>query len=166
MLQLGCEDDETEFAIRVRRGIKGAELMHVPGAVVRHHVEPGRVRVGYFFRRCFSEGISELRSRGERAAGAALSSERHYVLSTLPRGVLDGLGDGFRGDTGGFARAAMIVAGLSVTAAGFVLGGSDPTELQPDRHRLNPTLGIRPGGRASLHRLERRHRSALGCQSG
>jgi glucosyl-dolichyl phosphate glucuronosyltransferase len=122
MLQLGCEDDETEFAIRVRRGIKGAELMHVPGAVVRHHVEPGRVRVGYFFRRCFSEGISGAALTRRAGSGAALSSERHYVFSTLPRGVLDGLGDGFRGDTGGFARAAMILAGLSVTAAGFVLG--------------------------------------------
>lgn len=132
VLQLGCEDDETEFAIRVRRGIEGAELMHVPDAVVRHHVEPERVRIGYFVRRCFSEGISGASLARRAGTGPALSSERHYVLSTLPKGLLDGLRDSFRGDAGGFARAGMILAGLSVTIAGYLLGlGS--YRASPDR---------------------------------
>ena len=82
---------------------RGAELVHVPGAKVRHHVEPERVRVGYFLRRCYSEGISKAAVTRRAGAGPALSTERRYVLSALPRGVLGGLDDGIHGDFGGFA---------------------------------------------------------------
>ncbi len=120
VLPLGCE--ETEFAIRIRRSIEGAELVHVPLAKVRHHIEPDRVRLGYFLRRCYSEGISKAAVTRRAGAGPALSTERLYVRSTLPRGVAGGLRDGLRGDPGGFARAAMIVFGLAVTTAGYLIG--------------------------------------------
>ena len=130
VLPLGCE--ETEFALRVRRHIEGAELVHVPGAEVRHHVEPERARVGYFLRRCYSEGLSKAAVTRRAGAGPALSTERRYVLSTLPRGMLRGLRDGLRGDAGGLARAAMIVVGLLVTTAGYLLGRSS-FRPAPDR---------------------------------
>jgi GT2 family glycosyltransferase len=120
VLPLGCE--ETEFSIRVRRNIAGAEFVHVPSAVVHHHVEPERVRIGYFLRRCYSEGISKAAVTRREGADAALSTERSYVVSTLSRGVLDGLRDGLRGDTDGFARCAMIVVGLLATTAGYLVG--------------------------------------------
>jgi len=120
VLPLGCE--ETEFAIRVRRSIEGAGLVHVPDAVVRHHVDKDRVQLGYFVRRCYSEGISKAALAERAGAGSALSAERRYVLATLPQGFLDGLRDGFRGDSGGFARASMIVAGLLATTAGYLIG--------------------------------------------
>jgi GT2 family glycosyltransferase len=120
VLPLGCE--ETEFAIRVRRSIGGAELVHVPEAVVRHHIEPERRRIGYFLRRCYSEGISKAAVARREGAGAALSTERSYVLSTLPQGVLRGLREGLAGDLGGFARSGMILVGLLVTTTGYVVG--------------------------------------------
>jgi len=130
VLPLGCE--ETEFALRVRRTITGAELVHVPGAIVRHHVEPERVRIGYFFRRCYSEGISKAAVVTRAGAGAALSTERRYVRSTLPRGVIGGVRDGLRGDSGGFARSAMIVGGLLATTAGYLVGRAS-LRPAPDR---------------------------------
>jgi GT2 family glycosyltransferase len=130
VLPLGCE--ETEFAIRVRENIKGVELLHVPEAVVHHHVERERVRIGYFLRRCYSEGISKAAVARRAGAGPALSTERSYVLSTLPRGVLSGLRDGVRGDTGGFARSAMIVIGLATTTAGYLVGQAS-SRLAPAR---------------------------------
>ena len=57
VLPLGCE--ETEFAIRVRLNVAGAEILHVPSAIVRHHIEPERVRVRYFLHRCYAEGLSK-----------------------------------------------------------------------------------------------------------
>jgi GT2 family glycosyltransferase len=120
VLPLGCE--ETEFALRVRRNIEGAELVHVPGAEVRHYVEPERAKVWYFLRRCYSEGLSKAAVTRRAGSGPALSTERRYVLSTLPKGMLRGIRDGLRGDVGGLARAAMIVAGLLVTTAGYLLG--------------------------------------------
>ncbi len=120
VLPLGCE--ETEFSIRVRRNIAGAEFVHVPSAIVHHHVEPERVRIGYFLRRCYSEGISKAAVARRAGADAALSTERTYVFSTLSRGVLVGIRDGLHGDADGFARSAMILVGLFVTIGGYLVG--------------------------------------------
>jgi GT2 family glycosyltransferase len=120
VLPLGCE--ETEFAIRVRLNMAGAELVHVPGAIVHHHVELERVQIGYFLHRCYAEGLSKAAVTRRTGADAALSTERSYVISTLSRGILLGLRDGLGGDTDGFARCAMIVVGLFTTTAGYLAG--------------------------------------------
>lgn len=116
---LGCE--ETEFSLRVRRILVGTELMHVPLATVRHHVGAERAKVGYFLRRCYAEGISKAAVAQRAGSEQALSSERRYILSTLPRGVLGGLRACLRGDAGGFARSAMIFVGLLATTAGYLV---------------------------------------------
>lgn len=118
LLPLGY--DKAEFAFRVRRSIPGAELVHVPGAVVRHHVEPEQARIGYFFSRCYLEGVSIADEADGRRPGAALPGARSYVLTTLPRGFADGLRDVLRGDAGGLARSMMIVAGLFTTTSGYL----------------------------------------------
>ena len=115
---LGCE--ETEFSLRVRRSLAGTELVHVPLAIVQHHVGPERESIKYFLRRCYAEGISKAAVARRAGREQALSSERHYVRSTLPRGVLVGLREVLRGDLGGLARSAMIAVGLLATTAGFV----------------------------------------------
>jgi glycosyltransferase involved in cell wall biosynthesis len=117
-MPLGCE--ETEFALRVRRTFVGTELVHVPLAMVHHHVGTERTQIGYFLRRCYAEGVSK-RAVAQRAGREqALASERTYVRSTLPRGVLGGLHAGLRGDLGGFARSVMIIVGLLTTTTGFL----------------------------------------------
>ncbi len=127
VLPLGCE--ETEFAIRVRRNIAGAEIVHVPGAIVRHHVEQERVRIGYFLNRCYSEGMSKAAVTRREGANAALSTERSYVASTLSRGIIAGICDGFRGDAGGFARSIVIVIGFITTTAGYLVGYANSARL-------------------------------------
>ncbi len=53
----------------------------------------------------------------------SLSSERTYILRTLPRGVLRGVMDGLlRLDPVGFLRAGAIIAGLTVTMTGYLVG--------------------------------------------
>jgi len=108
--------------IRVRRNIAGAEFVHVPSAVVHHHVEPERVRIGYFLRRCYSEGISKAPSPDGRVPTPARVHRAQLRRLDPLRGVLDGLRDGLRGDTDGFARCAMIVVGLLATTAGYLVG--------------------------------------------
>ncbi len=117
---LGCE--ETEFAIRLRRVLVGAQLLHVPPAIVHHHVVLERARVSYFLRRCYAEGLSKAAVTQRAGRDEGLSSERRYVLSTLPRGVLDGLRSGLRGDAWGVARAAMICVGLLAALTGYLVG--------------------------------------------
>jgi hypothetical protein len=54
-------------------------------------------------------------------ADAALASERSYVLHTLPRGVLAGIGDAVRGDRPGAARSWAIVEGAALTVVSYLL---------------------------------------------
>ena len=52
-----------------------------------------------------------------------LASERRYVIDTLPRGVARALRETVvRRDASGLARAAAIVAGVTITTAGYAAG--------------------------------------------
>ena len=118
---LGCE--ETELCLRVHRRWPSVRFLYEPAAHVRHKVPEARARWAYFRARCYAEGLSK--AMVVRLAGKqrGLAAERSYALSTLPRGVARGVGDGLRrGDPAGLARAAGIATGLVVTTAGYLVG--------------------------------------------
>jgi GT2 family glycosyltransferase len=107
----GCE--ETEMYIRASAAHPGTRVLYEPTAHVWHRVTAQRVTWGYFVRRCFGEGISKATVAKLASADAALSTERGYVLRTLPRAAVRGL---FSTDPrAGFA----VVLGLAVTALGY-----------------------------------------------
>ena len=117
---LGCE--ETELCIRARRTIPGGRFVYEPAARVIHDVPAARTSWDYFRARCYSEGLSKARVAQLAGTQDGLASERSYAMRTLPAGVLRGLRDAGRGDRAGLVRAAAIVAGLVVTAAGYLSG--------------------------------------------
>jgi GT2 family glycosyltransferase len=117
---LGCE--ETELSIRARRAYPGGVVLHVPTAGIEHYVAVERLSWGYFSSRCWAEGLSKALLSRRVGNKEALQSERDYILSTLPAGVLGGLHDTLHGDSAGIARAGAIVAGLLITVAGYVRG--------------------------------------------
>lgn len=123
---LGCE--ETELSIRARRETDG-RIVQQPSAIVDHRVSADRIGISYFVRRCWAEGISKAVVSRSMGGNAALSSERSYMTRTLPAGVLIGIRDGCCGNRRGFQRAAMIVAGLAITVAGYLRGAG--STLQP-----------------------------------
>lgn len=149
-LPLGCE--ETEFGIRLRRLLPGAQLLQVPAAIVHHHVAAERARFDYFVRRCYAEGISKAAVTERAGREDALSSERRYTLHTLPRGVLAGIGAGLSGDAGGMVRAATICAGLLATLTGY-LAGRASTLVEGAARRSRSGVGADPGDAASLRRV-------------
>jgi glycosyltransferase involved in cell wall biosynthesis len=116
---LGCE--ETELSVRARK-LTGGRVLHLPASGVSHRVTPERATWRYFRRRCWAEGLSKAMVRASVGADAALASERGYVLRTLPTGIWRGLRASFRGELAGLARAVAIVAGLTITTAGFLYG--------------------------------------------
>lgn len=118
-LPLGCE--ETVFSIRARRIMQGARIVYVPEAVVSHNVSLDRTTVRYFVHRCVAEGLSKAVVSKHVGQEAALESERRYVASVLPRGVLRGLVATSR-DEYSPAKAAMIVVGFAATLLGYGLG--------------------------------------------
>jgi GT2 family glycosyltransferase len=118
---VGCE--ETELCIRARQCLPRSEIIFEPRARVRHHVTPERANRRYFRARCWAEGLSKAVVARHAGRDDALSSERRYVTNTLPRGVAHGLRDAvLRREAGGLARAAWIVAGVTITAAGYAVG--------------------------------------------
>jgi cellulose synthase/poly-beta-1,6-N-acetylglucosamine synthase-like glycosyltransferase len=120
-IPLGCE--ETELCIRVHQRAPRAILQYEPAAAVRHLVTPNRTTTRYFFSRCWSEGRSKALVTQFTGTNDGLASERAYAFTVLPRGVLRGLRDAvLRGDSAGLGRAGAIIAGLGVTAAGYLTG--------------------------------------------
>lgn len=114
--------EETELAIRALAAFPGAVVLHMPDAIVEHAVPADRTRWSYFRSRCWLEG--RMKALLSQTAGPAdgLASELTYTLKTLPSGVLHGLRDALRGDFSGLQRAGAIVAGLVITAAGYLQG--------------------------------------------
>jgi GT2 family glycosyltransferase len=138
-LPVGCE--ETELCIRLRQLRPGATTVLEQRARVAHRVPAGRSRWRYFCRRCFAEGRSKAILAQQLGADDALSAERSYVARTLPRGVVRGVADAvLRRDPAGAQRALAIVAGLAMTAAGYIAGrvrappgGRRAAAREPDR---------------------------------
>lgn len=119
---LGCE--ETELCIRAARRHPEGVLLYDPEAAVRHHVPDRRGTWSYFRARCFAEGLSKAAVARRTGARQALSSERSYLTSTIPRAMLDAL-PGTRRRDGQRPSAATIpalFAGVAVTGLGYGLG--------------------------------------------
>ena len=121
---VGCE--ETALSIQVRR--LGVRILLVPDAVVYHHVPASRTAWRYFWTRCLNEGRSKAIVARLTGRGDALSTERAYASRALPQGIARALADVARGPARGaaLARAALIVAGLVITAIGYVDGSVRP----------------------------------------
>lgn len=138
-LPVGCE--ETDLSIRVHQRWPRAEIVYDPEASVDHVVPPSRGTVRYFLDRCRAEGRSKAVLTRMVGSDDGLSSERSYVRRTLPLGFLRDLGEGLRGDRGGFGRAAMIAVGLAATTLDYLrvrsgLAQPDDTGDGGDRGRL------------------------------
>lgn len=120
-LPLGCE--ETELCIRIRHGWPGHELIYEPLAIVRHSIPVERRRWRYLARRCYAEGLSKAQVAVSVGSRDGLSSERSYMLRTLPAGVFRGLSDvTLRRSPGGLQRSVSIVSGVLLAAAGYCRG--------------------------------------------
>lgn len=126
-LPVGCE--ETEFCIRLTQRRPDAVVMHEPGAVVEHYVPTQRQRFRYFVQRCFHEGRSKRAVAKLCGSDAALSVERRYVRSVLPRAVARaGSPRQLRSDPAVLLRAGAVVVGLMATVAGYVAAAIASTD--------------------------------------
>jgi glycosyltransferase involved in cell wall biosynthesis len=122
-LQHHAGDEETEFCIRVSQHWPDGVWLYTPLASVRHRVSEQRACLAYFLWRCYDEGLGKADLVRLHGAHIGLSSERSYIFKVLPRGVVRGLVDAlFHRDSTGFSRAGAIVAGLTMTTTGYLVG--------------------------------------------
>jgi hypothetical protein len=120
-LPVGCE--ETEFCIRLRQRWPNQVLIYQPRARVAHRVPAERGRLRYLARRCYAEGLSKAQVTDSLGSHDGLSTEREYVLRTLPQAVARGLAEFARGEgPGGLKRSATVISGLLLTAGGYCHG--------------------------------------------
>jgi GT2 family glycosyltransferase len=136
--------EETEFCIRVLRENDGGRLVYQPTASVRHHVPAKRGTWGYFRARCFGEGLSKATVTRHAGADAALASERRYLTSTIPSGLVRPLRRG--PDRQRWATVPALVMGVTSTVAGYCVGrvnGWQSAAASRSGHRRAPE-GTRP----------------------
>jgi glycosyltransferase involved in cell wall biosynthesis len=120
-LPVGCE--ETELCIRARQHRPGGIFLYCPSALVHHRVPARRATWSYFRARCFAEGISKAAISRYVGVKDSLASERVYTREVLPCGFVQGINTAFRHlDLMGLARAGSILAGLLITASGYLIG--------------------------------------------
>jgi glucosyl-dolichyl phosphate glucuronosyltransferase len=118
---MGCE--ETELCIRAKQHWPQKVFLYEPQARIHHCIPPDRACWRYFRSRCYAEGLSKAGVTRHVGAKDGLASERAYALWTLPRGIARGLADALlHHDPAGLARAGAIVAGLVITATGYLVG--------------------------------------------
>jgi glycosyltransferase involved in cell wall biosynthesis len=128
---LGCE--ETEFCIRLTQRSPGTVLVMDHRSVIYHFVSDKRCRFSYFLSRCYAEGISKAQVTASVGSSDGLANERAYVTQTLPLGMLRGIADLFRGRPAGLGRAAAIIAGLGMTAVGYIGTKLNAAIAKPDQ---------------------------------
>ena len=137
---LGCE--ETELSIRLARRFPGSKILHEPRSVVHHHVAPERGQWAYYRRRCWGEGLSKAQVARLSDPRQALSAERRYATTTIPRGIARDVRTGLQlHDLPRIQRAAASLAGLAITAAGYAVGrmNGPPTANSPTANSGNLT---------------------------
>ncbi|HLG77112.1 MAG TPA: glycosyltransferase family 2 protein [Ktedonobacteraceae bacterium] len=141
--------EETELCIRARQFWPERVFLYDPQARIHHRIPSKRGRWAYFCARCFSEGLSKAAIARCVGARDSLASERAYILHMLPAGVWRGMRDGlFHFDPAGFQRAGAILAGLSITVAGYLVGSF--AHLSPmQESSLNHTVRFAPLPRTS-----------------
>ena len=116
---VGCE--ETEFCIRVSQALPDLTWVYEPSAHVRHRVPSHRCTSRYFLSRCRKEGWAKAILVSVVGRQSALKAEMSYTRQTLPAGVARGLREAIMSrDVDGLKRVGAIVAGLSMTAEGFL----------------------------------------------
>lgn len=116
----GCE--ETELCIRLTAGKPGTSILYVPAAVADHHVAEDRIRLAYFFRRCWNEGLSKAAVVRLAGAGPGLERERRHVAAVIPAALLSDLRRLAAGEPAALARMATALSGLAATTAGYLVG--------------------------------------------
>lgn len=119
-LPLGCE--ETELCIRMKRRHAGCVLLYEPAAQVWHSVPTFRGTWPYFRSRCYAEGLSKAAVSRLVGAEQALSSERFYLFHIITRGITRCLVRTLRGQLSGLVMMLAIVAGVTITVLGYVVG--------------------------------------------
>ena len=149
---LGCE--ETELAIRLTASRPGSVVMYVPDAAVDHHVGAERLRLGYFLRRCWNEGLSKAAVVRLAGSSAGLARERRHVAAVIPAAFARDLRRAATGNLDGFMRIGALLGGLAAAVGGYLTGRARFTARGQARRPSLPSRSIPSPDPAAIARKE------------
>lgn len=113
--------EETELCIRIHQHWPSRHFFYDPLARIHHHIPPQRASWRYFCARCHAEGCSKALISRYAGTKDSLATEKIYLCSTLPSGILHGLADAcLRLDLTGLLRSGAILIGLLLTLLGYL----------------------------------------------
>jgi hypothetical protein len=117
---LGCE--ETELCIRYTQEYPDERFVMAREAVVEHLVPAWRLTWRYFLARCWAEGISKAAVASLVGSASGLAAERHYMVRSLPRVLVQSLRLLPRHPGSAMGQMAAVVAGTTSAVAGWLRG--------------------------------------------
>ncbi len=114
--------EETELCIRYSAKHHDDHFVLARSAVVHHRVPSSRLTFHYFWRRCWSEGLSKAVIASLVGSDAGLSAERAHLLRALPRDVARSFARLTREPIAMSRRIGLVASGSLCTVAGFLWG--------------------------------------------
>lgn len=115
--------EETELCIRYSAKFRDDYFVLARAAIVHHRVPQSRLTLHYFWRRCWSEGLSKAVIASLVGSGAGLAAERAHLLRSLPREVAHSVVRAVREPSAMTRRICFVAIGSATTVAGFLWGG-------------------------------------------
>ena len=111
--------EDTDLCIRMSSSTPDGRWVYSPGAVVRHEVPAERSTIQYFLRRSFWEGQGKAEMARMLGHDRGLSSEKAWLLRTVPAGISRHLVAAVRSRDGReAAQVGALIAGTTAAGAG------------------------------------------------
>jgi hypothetical protein len=101
------------------------------------------MKVGYFVRRCWREGLSKADVVRLVGSSAGLQRERRHTAIIIPTALIRDLRSLVTGDVGGGGRMIATVIGLITAAAGYLTGRVRLVVTRTGTPSRSPLRGIR-----------------------
>jgi glucosyl-dolichyl phosphate glucuronosyltransferase len=114
--------DDMDMCHRLMHHRRDHQIVYEPEASVHHHVPELRTSWSYFWRRCFFVNRGKVEALRQMEDAGSYSADLAFVRQALLHGVPRGLRQAIQGDAWGLARAAAIVAGITLAGAGNLAG--------------------------------------------
>jgi hypothetical protein len=135
-------DDHDDMDMCHRLAFAQFDVIYEPLAVVSHFVPASRTTWRYFWRRCYFVNLGKVEAFANMQDAAHLGAEFSFVKRMMTRNLPAEVGQVFRGDIYGLARAGAMVAGVALAGLGHLSG---ELQLRWSRRRSGPGRVITSG---------------------
>ena len=114
--------DDLDLCLRLALKSEACRLMFEPRAIVHHVVPEQRVSWRYFWRRCFFVNREKVEVFSEFGSAASMGAESQFVVRAITAQLVADVDDVLHGRFFGLPRMGAMFIGISMAAAGNLVG--------------------------------------------